>query len=334
MVIRPALTLTLIGRPNPSQAGQAVTFTASLSGGTGDYTGAVEFSDGSVALGSATVVNGQAVFTTAGLSPGSHTIDAQYQRIWIWGTESAQGSLNQVVREVLTLSLTGTPNPSVAGQTVTFTAIVSGGTGVFAGAVQFFDGGAALGSGPVVNGQASFTTSALTVGSHTMAAKYETAQGNLTQVVRDALRLSSAAAALVSAFAPDETVSLFNVTGLNGDVMAPSLPLTPSLGGVTVRITDSAGVSRQAPLYGVFASAGQVNSVVPGDTALGPAILTISGPGGTFVSPLVNIQRVAPGIFTASANGQGVYAGQIVHAHADGSQTIESSANFDTSKNA
>ena len=340
-VIRPALALTMTSAPNPSLAGQAVTFTASLTGGTGDYVGSVQFLDGGAALGAGPVVNGQASFTSNALSPGTHTITAQYQRIWIWGSESAQGTVNQLVRGSLTLMLTSGPNPSVSGQAVTFTAILSGGTGEYAGAVQFFDGAAALGSGTVANGQAVFTTSALTVGSHATTAQYtrqwigntESAQGSVTQVVREPIRLSSAAAPIGSVFAPDQTVSLFNVSGLSRDVTAASLPLTTSLGGVTVIITDSAGVSRQAPLYGVFASAGQVNFVVPGDTAVGLASLTISVPGGITVSPLVNIQRVAPGIFTASANGQGVYAGQIVHAHADGTQTIESSANFDSSKN-
>jgi len=109
---------------------------------------------------------------------------------------------------------------------------------------------------------------------------------------------------LSTSFAPDEAVSLFNVTVLNGDTLAASFPLATSLGGATVTITDSAGVSRLAPLYGVLASKGQVNLVIPGDTALGPAALKVTGPGGLSVSAAINITRIAPGLF---AGGQAVH---------------------------
>jgi uncharacterized protein (TIGR03437 family) len=113
---------------------------------------------------------------------------------------------------------------------------------------------------------------------------------------------------LSSSFAPDEAVSLFNVTVLNGDTVAASFPLTTSLGGVTVTITDSVGVSRLAPLYGVFGSKGQVNLVIPGNTAMGPASLKVTGPGGVSLLAMVNITRTAPGIFAG---------GQVVYAHPD-----------------
>ena len=83
-------------------------------------------------------------------------------------------------------------------------------------------------------------------------------------VTPPALRITSTAADLSSSFAPEEAVSLFNVTVMNGDTPASAFPLPASLGGVTVTIADSAGVSRLAPLYGVFASKGQINLVIPG----------------------------------------------------------------------
>jgi hypothetical protein len=70
-----------------------------------------------------------------------------------------------------TTSLISSLNPSIQGQSVTFTASVSG-TGV-TGAVQFKDGASNLGS-PVtlVAGAASYMTSALTTGFHSITAVY------------------------------------------------------------------------------------------------------------------------------------------------------------------
>jgi uncharacterized protein (TIGR03437 family) len=108
---------------------------------------------------------------------------------------------------------------------------------------------------------------------------------------------------------------------LNGDTAA-TLPLTTSLGGVTVNVTDSAGTSQLALLYGVFASAGQINFLIPGGLASGLATVVITLPGGGTVTLVTNIAGAAPGIFTASMTGQGVYAGQVIFAHSDGSQTV------------
>ena len=74
-----------------------------------------------------------------------------------------------------TTGVTSSANPSVFGQPVTFTATVStAGLGTPSGNVQFFDGATPIGA-PValnVSGQAQFTTSALTVGNHTITAQY------------------------------------------------------------------------------------------------------------------------------------------------------------------
>ena len=74
-----------------------------------------------------------------------------------------------------TTSVTSSANPSVFGQPVTFTATVTtAGLGTPSGNVQFSDGATPIG-GPValnVSGQAQITTSALSVGPHTITANY------------------------------------------------------------------------------------------------------------------------------------------------------------------
>lgn len=115
---------------------------------------------------------------------------------------------------------------------------------------------------------------------------------------------------------------MFNVIGLTGDTGA-TLPLTTSLAGVTVTVRDSAGATRAALLYGAFASAGQVNFVIPTGTAKGAATVTVAAPSGSQTAQ-ITIADAAPGLFTATENGHGIPTGQIVMVHADGSHTVES----------
>ncbi len=73
------------------------------------------------------------------------------------------------------LKTTSSANPSTLGQPVTFTTTVKAsleGVGSPTGKVIFMDGALTLGSGTLVNGQASFTTSRLNVGIHKIRAKY------------------------------------------------------------------------------------------------------------------------------------------------------------------
>lgn len=80
-------------------------------------------------------------------------------------------------------AVSSSANPSVFSQPVTLTATVTtSGAGTPTGNVQFFDGATPIG-GPVAlngSGQAQITTSALSVGNHTITAQYAGASGACT----------------------------------------------------------------------------------------------------------------------------------------------------------
>jgi hypothetical protein len=77
------------------------------------------------------------------------------------------------VKITTSTTLISSPNPSTVGQAVTFSATVSSSAGTPTGTVTFNDGPAAIGSGTVdASGKATFTTSALSAGSHSMTATY------------------------------------------------------------------------------------------------------------------------------------------------------------------
>jgi hypothetical protein len=108
---------------------------------------------------------------------GSHSITAVYSGDSTFAT-STSSALTQTVSAGIvgtTTALTSSPNPSVFGQTATFAATVtpSSGTSTPTGTVSFFDGAKLLGSSGVgANGLALFSTSSLSVGTHSITAQY------------------------------------------------------------------------------------------------------------------------------------------------------------------
>jgi len=77
VVNKASTTTTVASSANPSSVGQAVTFTATVTGST--PTGTVTFFDGATALGTGTLSGaGTATFTTSALTLGNHAITAKY----------------------------------------------------------------------------------------------------------------------------------------------------------------------------------------------------------------------------------------------------------------
>jgi hypothetical protein len=202
-------TLGLTSSSNPSVFGQPVTFTATVAAGapaTGTPTGTVSFLDGGNPIAGCTSValqTGQAQCQPGSLSVGNHTITATYSGDVSFNTSNGSLTGNpQVVNKAgSTLGLTSSLNPSVFGQSVSFTATISAtapGAGTPTGTVQFLDGGnpiAGCTSVAVAAGQAVCSASALSVGNHTVTAAYSgdgnfnTSNGSLTgnpQVVNKA----------------------------------------------------------------------------------------------------------------------------------------------------
>lgn len=113
------------------------------------------------------------------------------------------------------------------------------------------------------------------------------------------------AAAPSSAIAPGSLGSLYGQNLAVVIAQAGALPLPISLGGVTLAVTDSAGVQRNAPL--LYVSPGQINFLVPDNIAPGAATFTVAGGAVTQSFPAA-VQPVAPTLFSMSGTGSGVAA--------------------------
>jgi hypothetical protein len=73
-----ATSVNLTSSQNPSQFGQPVTFTATVSASGGTPTGTVTFNDNGSPIGTGTLASGVATFVSSTLAVGSHTITASY----------------------------------------------------------------------------------------------------------------------------------------------------------------------------------------------------------------------------------------------------------------
>jgi uncharacterized protein (TIGR03437 family) len=132
--------------------------------------------------------------------------------------------------------------------------------------------------------------------------------------------------------APDSLVSVYpppGVTLANSTIQAGAPPWPATLGGTAVSVTDAAGVTRSAAISAV--SPGQVNYVMPPETALGLATVAITSEDGKTSSGPANVVKVAPGI--GILNTQGLVASNIVRVDANVNQAVEPIYQLDPSGN-
>jgi uncharacterized protein (TIGR03437 family) len=123
-----------------------------------------------------------------------------------------------------------------------------------------------------------------------------------------------------STVAPDSLVSAFGTDLGTEQASAGSSTYPTTLGGTSLTLVDSSNTNYAVPL--VYVAPGQVNYMVPPGAQAGPASLTITSGDGTVSHGVILIAPVAPGIYSANANGQGVAAALVITQHADQSQTV------------
>lgn len=167
-------TTSLVSNVNPAAIDQLVIYTATVTNQSGGpLTGTVEFKHGTSTT-TVSVVGGQAIYKATYPGSGTHFITAAYSGD-ADNTTSTSEPLTEYVGLVPTRTiLTFSASPSNVGQAVTYAATVTWtyGTVPDGEVVTFFDGATAIGTGQSSSGVAMFTTSSLTVGTHTIKATY------------------------------------------------------------------------------------------------------------------------------------------------------------------
>lgn len=142
--------------------------------------------------------------------------------------------------------------------------------------------------------------------------------------------VASVSAASFRAGNPLSSESITAAFGTNLAVVTQvniATPLPTNLGGTQVIVKDSAGIERAAPLF--FVSPNQINYLIPANTALGNATVTVTSWSGAVSRGTVQINPFAPGLFSANASGRGVAAAVIERVKANGTRSTEPVAQFD-----
>jgi hypothetical protein len=302
-------TTTIASSANPSVFGQSVTLTATITGNNGTPIGTVQFAiDGSNFGGAITLAGGLATVSTDSLSVGTHSISAVYSGGS--GFSPSMGSLSggQTVSQAnTTTTITADSNPSVFGQTVTFTAEVSvmnpGSTvaGIPTGTVTFFDGSTEIGSGNLSTSAgvttATFATPGLSVGTHTITAKYagDTNFNNSSDLSTQLVNPADTATTVTS--------------GVNPSALGQS-------------VTFTATVSAAAPGSGT--PTGTVDFIIDGSDASGP--VTLSGGSASF-----STASLRAGVHTIAASYSGDANFNSGSASLPGGQTVAGGSSTTTS---
>jgi uncharacterized protein (TIGR03437 family) len=113
--------------------------------------------------------------------------------------------------------------------------------------------------------------------------------------------------------------------------IASTVPLPTTIAGTSVKVRDSLGVERPAPLF--FVSPLQVNYQIPPGLSPGGAVVTITNGAGTVSAGTAQLEQVAPALFSANANGVGIASAAVLRVRADGSQVFEPVARYDAAQN-
>jgi polygalacturonase len=177
------------------------------------------------------------------------------------------------------------------------------------GTVTLSDGSQAVASAPL---DASGLTAFSIAGSHILTASYS-GDSNYAPITfgklavgLDPPRISTNGVVNAASFTHQPGIapgSLFTVFGENlGPTMAAQAggyPLSTSLGGTSVRVTVDGGVY---DAWMLFASAGQVNAILPSNVPSGAAQVTVTYQGQSSAPAPVTILPTAVGVFAVAQN--------------------------------
>ena len=165
--------LTLSSSNNPAPALTPVIFTVHLTsiGQSTEAGNTIMLGVNGQSIPLTTDATGTASYTISTLLPGSYPVTAQFEATNDYQASSA-ALTEKITAFVTTTTLTSGPNPAFLENPVTFTATVAAASGTPTGTVNFYDSSNLIGSGTLSNGEATFATSNLAIGTHSITARF------------------------------------------------------------------------------------------------------------------------------------------------------------------
>ena len=322
-VVNQTQTATTEGAtPNPGMAGAAVAITATVKpvAGASTPTGMVTFTSGTTTLGSVALGAGGTATINPMLAPGQYSIVAAYAGDGNDGTSTSAPLALTVIQAATQMAVIVTPNPTIVGATVTFTAKVTGNGGIPTGSVTFSANGTALGAPATLDatGTATMAYSGLAPGTYTITAVYggdandqgSTGSGEYQLVVS---RIATTTDLVGSATAGPSPQPILVATVLAGAGPVPTGTVTFNSGTTVVGTAslDSNGVATLIPNLG--SGNYTIVAVYGGDATHSPSTslpVSITGAGGSFnvgVTPptmtIKTTQNATINVTLTSSNG-------------------------------
>ena len=294
-----------------------LTFTNGLT--LGNSTNAVTYSSfkagagGQVAAGALTV-NGTNIInlTDSSLTPGTNTLFTytslggtngfagfKLGTVPAGATASLQNTGSGVALVVLnttttTLTLAAGANPSTYGDMLTFQAVISPAPATNE-VITFADGMTTLGTGTTTNGVASFSTSALVAGGHSLTAAYA---GDVTNT-----------ASTSSVLAQTVNTAALTVTASDAGMVYSGAAFT---GGNGVTYSGFVNGETNTVLDGSLSYGGTAQgAVTPGVYTIVPAGLTATNYTITFDNGVLTISPAGPGLTVGSSGTPAGYLGSV-----------------------
>ena len=279
-VDKASTSTALVASSSPSLVGASVTFSANVTAsapGDGTPTGQVTFKNDEVVLGTATLNGaGLASLATSTLIAGAHSITAIYEGDASLSTSTSPIVTQLVSQHTATTALTSSLNPSTFATKVIFSARVAGPGATPTGTVTFVEGATQLATGTLdAMGSATFESTTLGVGSHTITATYDGnadyasgATGNVIQVVSKA-KTTTAVASSKNPSATGQDVTFTATVTAKASLPAGSVEFFDakvSLGKVTL---NGSGTTATATIATSKLTAGghAISAVYAGDTS-------------------------------------------------------------------
>jgi hypothetical protein len=287
-----ATTTALASSLNPSNFGQSVTFTATVTGYGATPTGTMNFTVDGVSIGTGPLNgSGVASISTSTLAIGTRSVVATYSGDSSYSA-STSSTLSQVVNTgSATVALQSSLNPSNVAQNVTFTATVTAqaGSGTPTSTVTFKDGVYTIGSAVLSGGVATFTTSSLSAGSHSITGVYS-GDAKYTSATSPALPQT------VNKLAPTVSVT----SSVNPSVTGQLTTFTATVSGTAATPTGTVTITADGSSIGTITLSGGTGTLSVPLTATGATRSIVAGYGGDSNYNWANSSAVSQTVNAAS----------------------------------
>jgi hypothetical protein len=209
------------------------------------------------------------------------------------GNSSSNAFISKLAINQLSTQTTlgSTENPATTGDSVTFTADVTANFGTAAGSVAFAVDGSTVSTVSLSSGVASYSTSTLTAGTHTITASYAgnstypASGANLTETVNDPVVAPPALSPAVGTYTAAQLVSLYTAT--NGATVYFTTDGSTPTNGSNI-YTGAVPINSTTTIRAIAVAPGYVNSPVAAGTytiVLPTATPAFSIAAGTYAGP-------------------------------------------------